>query len=138
MRRSCLRSTGTTSRSAKVRSHPSSDAGLDGPRGGEGRTLRELEELDLPGLGALGAGLRLELHPLATDESVEIGRRLQCVAVEEVLLAVARRDEAEAPIRHELLDCPVQHAVLLCASRVSVGPGCDRVRTQIDAPSVVL
>src|SRR5690349_15087075 len=53
---------------------------------------------------ALLAGLDVEGDLLATAESVEAHRGLQTVPMEEVLLAVVSRDEAEAPIGHDLLD----------------------------------
>src|SRR5215210_5202442 len=53
---------------------------------------------------ALGALLDVELDLLATGESVEVERSRQAVTMEEILLAILARDEAEASLGDDLLD----------------------------------
>src|SRR5262245_46567219 len=53
---------------------------------------------------ALGAGLDLELDLLAAIEAIEVERRIEAAAMEEVLLGVVSGDEAEAALGDDLLD----------------------------------
>jgi hypothetical protein len=56
------------------------------------------------GTRALGALLDLELDALAAGETVELERRLEAVAMEEVLLRVLGLDEAESTVGDDALD----------------------------------
>src|SRR5204863_2282017 len=59
---------------------------------------------DVPRATALGALLDFELDLLTAVEAIEVERRSQAVAMEEVILPVLAGDEAEASIRNDLFD----------------------------------
>src|SRR4029079_14772149 len=79
------------------------------PSGEGGSVSRRSGGLDVLGAVALGVRLDLEGDPLAAGEPVEVERRGEAAAVEEVLLAVLGRDEAEAAVGDDLLDGAVGH-----------------------------
>src|SRR5690348_12330590 len=70
---------------------------------------RDLRELDPVRPRPFLARLDLERNSLAAGERVEVDARVETGAVEEVLLAVLRRDEAEPTVGDELLDGPCRH-----------------------------
>ena len=58
----------------------------------------------LGGAWALRAGLDLELHTLAADQTIEVERGVETVAMEEVFLRILGGDEPKAAVRDDLLD----------------------------------
>jgi CheY-like chemotaxis protein len=60
--------------------------------------------LDVDGASALRTRLDFEVDGLTPDEAIEIERRGELVAVEEVLLAIGIDDEAETAIGNDALD----------------------------------
>src|SRR5438874_2336392 len=55
------------------------------------------------------ARLDLEVDALATRQRIEVDARVQAASVEEVLLSILGRDEAEATVGDQLLDGPSRH-----------------------------
>src|SRR3989338_3124494 len=72
---------------------------------------------DLAGAGTARAGLDLEVDLLATYEAIELQGAIEPVTVEEVLLAVLGRDEAEAAVGYDLLDGACGHVNLVLFSK---------------------
>ncbi len=83
------------------------------PEGGPWvRTRRARPELGgahVIGARALGALLDVELDALAADQAVEVERRIEAAAMEEVFLLILGGDEAEAAIGDDLLDSTGGH-----------------------------
>src|SRR5215469_7152612 len=86
---------------------------------------------------ALRARLDLEGHPLTTGQRVEVQRRIDPAAVEEVLLAVLGLDEAEAAVGDDLLDGPLRHVTLLFSnmSPRTLGPVREETVATANSPS---
>src|SRR5215472_12913315 len=86
---------------------------------------------------ALRARLDLERHSLTTGQRVEVQRRIDPAAVEEVLLAVLGLDEAEAAVGDDLLDGPLRHVTLLFSnmSPGTLGPVREETVATANSPS---
>ena len=86
----------------------------NGPPGGgpwvrARRARSELGGAHVIGARALGALLDVELDALAADQAVEVERRIEAAAMEEVFLLILGGDEAEAAIGDDLLDSTGGH-----------------------------
>src|SRR5262245_27899125 len=79
------------------------------PRNAGGFALDGSGGLNVLRPGTLRVLLDVEADLLAADEAVEVDRRGEPVAVEEVVLPVVGGDEAEAAVRDELLDGAGSH-----------------------------
>src|SRR5690348_16955482 len=82
-----------------------------------------LGELDPVRAGALLARLDLEADALAAGERVEVHARVETGPVEEILLSIFGRDEAEPAIGDQLLNGPCRHPNLLFSKACPRTPG---------------
>src|SRR5438128_12540309 len=80
-----------------------------GPVPAAGSPLVVLGELDPVRARTLLARFDLEAHSLTTGKRIEVDARVKPGPVEEILLPVFGRDEAESAVRDQLLYGPCRH-----------------------------
>src|ERR1051326_2709816 len=115
------------------------DEGRLGMRWGgrEGPPQDELGDANAVRARTLRAGLDLERHPLTAGECIEVQRRIDSAAVEEVLLAIFGLDEAETAVGDDLLDGPLGHLTLLFSNMTFGRAGLfeKKLKTTANSPS---